>query len=330
VAQLRAWGYEVSLQHFTTTHRRITAVSVAGAGLGWTALAAVPLLALPMPAIPAATIVLVLPALVGLVATGIAGGQLPVSAPQIPCANVVAVRGTPTRWVVAHYDSKRQALSLAARVVAAAVAVTGVAVLVALGAARVFGPVSWSVALGGAAISLVGGGLLSRGTLDDGSPGAVDNASGVIAALAAAECARNASDIGVLITDAEEWGMEGARTWAAGTEVSICFVNFDGLDERGPVWITPHGGGDPDVTPGLRRAATAEGFRVSSRALPSAIPVDGQALATAGHRGVTVSRGNWETVRVVHTTRDAPERVTLETAAALGRSAARVLWPGIG
>jgi hypothetical protein len=300
------------------------AVAIAGAGLGWSALAAAPLLALAVPAVPAALLATLLPILPSLVALGIARGALPFPAPRIPCANIEATRGpAPTRWLVAHCDSKAQSLSLAARVLGTALAITGGGGLVVMGLLRVLGPLPWGVVLGGVAAAVAGGGMLSRGSLTDESPGAVDNATGVVAALAAAESLRHDDRVGVLITDAEELGMEGARAWVATRGAVDAFINFDGLDDRGRVWVTAHGAHGRPLREALTRELDAAGYG-AARPLPFAIPVDGVVLGRAGHAGVTLSRGDVGTARIIHTRHDSAARVSLATAIDVGRAAARV------
>jgi len=320
----------VSELPFTTTSRRLTAVTVIGAGVGWVALVAVPLLVLPMPAMPAALVVLSALMLLGLLAMGLSKGWLPLAAPAIPCANIEARRGTPQRWLVAHYDSKEQTLSLAVRVIAAVCAAAGGALLAALGIARVLGPVPWPIAVVASAAAVVGGALLSRGSLANGSPGAVDNASGVIAALTAAEILRSATDIGVLITDAEELGMEGARAWLAHEQPLTEFINFDGLDDRGVVRLTVHGRDGRRLATSLANCLRASGYPVSRRPLPFAIPVDGAILGGRSVPGVTVSRGDFTTAKVIHTPGDAVERLNLDTAMSVGKAAAAVFSRPVG
>jgi len=55
------------------------------------------------------------------------------------------------------------------------------------------------------------------------------------------------------------------------------------------------------------------------------VVVDGLALADAGAECVTIMKGNWGTTRVVHTTRDTPDRLTLDGVRAVAEATAAVL-----
>jgi len=58
--------------------------------------------------------------------------------------------------------------------------------------------------------------------------------------------------------------------------------------------------------------------------------VDGVVLARAGMPGVTVSRGDWSTLGVVHTAADAPERLDPAAAVQAGRAVAAALCRHLG
>lgn len=326
--RLAALGYRVHRQQFVATAAGLAAVAVLGAGLGWTALVALPLLVLPVSGWPATLVIWGALGAVGLLALGIARGHLPAGAEPVEAVNLVARRGDtePAVWLVAHVDSKAQGASLAARVVGLPLAVVGGWGLAALGLWRWVGPAPWEVAVPVVVAGLVGGAVLSRSRPGNTSSGAVDNASGVVAALVAAERLADRADVGVLITGAEEFSMAGARAWAATTGRSGPFINFDGIDSRGAYRVMLHAA--PTNRHRSKRLAVSltrgleAGGGVRVGRLPTGILVDGVVLARAGMWGVTVSRGDWRTLRVVHTARDRPERVDVTAAVRAGGAAA--------
>lgn len=332
-------GYQVERQRFRTSWHRLAAASAAGAGLGLTALLLAPLLVLPLPGWPVALVGAAALGVVALVAFGLARGHLSVGLGVVEATNLVARRGVPTAWLVAHADSKAQPFSLRARLVATGLAAVGIVALLSGLVARVATPLPvWWPAL--VLCAAVGGALLSRSAPRDVSPGAVDNAAGVVAALTAADVLRERGDVGVLITGAEEYGLEGARAWVAQRPAPAVFVNFDGLDSRGPFRVFPHrgpyggrGGGKARTVSTVPTAlisavalALAEtGARVRTGRLPPGVLVDGMVLARAGLAGITVSRGDWQTLGVIHTRRDTVERAGLEAAVTAGEAVARAL-----
>jgi Zn-dependent M28 family amino/carboxypeptidase len=206
------------------------------------------------------------------------------------------------------------------------VASAGLLVLLVL---RAGAPVPWWTVVPVVVVATASGAVLSASRPLDTSPGAVDNATGVIAALVAAEQLRDRGDIGILITDAEELGLEGARAWAGGLTRSGRFVNFDALDDRGAFRVVRHD--RPAAAQGLAvegiaqecsRLLRARGEVVVEKRLPPGVMVDGSALARVGMAGVTLSRGDWQTLAVLHTPGDVASRVSLASAVAAGEVAA--------
>lgn len=333
--QLEALGYQVARLPFGTSRRRLVGVAVGAAGLGWVAILTAPLLILPVPGWAVTLTGVAALTFTALLAAGIADGRLPLDTPAIRGVNIVASRGAPSCWLVAHCDSKSQAFSLAGRVLGGSIAFLGVVVLVVLLVVRLAGPLPLFLVVVGCMPALVGGAVLSFSQAHDGSSGAVDNATGVIAALIAADLLRVRRDVGVLITDAEEYGLEGADAWAAATNPrGSYFVNFDGLDDRGAYRVMRHSrlgdssdprGGSRELAARLAEALRPTGHRVIVGAFPPGVLVDGVVLARSGMVGVTVSRGDWRTLRVVHTRRDDPARLTLASADGAGRAAARAV-----
>lgn len=230
--------------------------------------------------------------------------------------NLIAVRPRTrvTTWLVAHYDSKAQPLSMAWRLVwavAAGVALAAAAVATGVGAA------AWPWWLG--ALGLAGG-FLALNRAADGSPGAVDNATGVLTVLAALDALPAQAGVGALLLDAEELGLVGASALArerGNLLADTTVVNFDGIDDRGPAIAFVHRPG-----PTVSRLAAALEAR-AWRWLP--VVVDGLALAGASAECVTIMKGDWRTMRVVHTSRDRGDRLTLDGVRATAQRVVSVL-----
>ncbi len=211
-------------------------------------------------------------------------------------------------WLVAHSDAKGQPISMATRLYA--VALVAVAV-VALGALTVghfagvpAGPRAWIAA---SALALLGGGLLAMNAWIRDSPGAVDNATGVLAVLATVDRLPRDAPVGVILPDAEEFGLVGATALVKARPALLrdtAVINFDGIDDRGRTIAFVHRPGS--VVDAVVAALGARRFR----ALP--VFVDGLILARVARECVTILKGNWETARIVHTKRDTAERLTLE------------------
>ena len=246
--------------------------------------------------------------LVGVVAVGAGGlwlgrrGILSLPVLRRRGVNLEAVRAgqPPALWLVAHIDSKSQPISLLGRAV-------GVIVLAAswIAAALIASGQLWrGAADGGAwpwiAIAAVIGALpVIASTVGEASDGAVDNASGVATVLSAVAVLSADTPVGVLITDAEEMGLAGARAWCnqrpAGT-----VLNCDGVDDDGPLTLMYTRPRPRRLEAALRRAANEA--RVPVRAIPliPGVLVDGVAFSDAGWEVITLSRGTFHTLRRVH------------------------------
>lgn len=236
-------------------------------------------------------------------------------------ANLLAGAGAgaahPSVWLVAHLDSKSQPVSIgvrAAGVVASLLSwlAMGALLLAALTIAPI-APAGWViVTLVGVASALP----LIASIVGDRSDGAVDNASGVAAVLAAVAVLppRIRARVGVALTSGEELGLAGARAWAAGTAPAMA-INCDSVDDRGE-WVIMYSGRKPEslvdalvaahaAAPGgaLPHGRPAIGDIRPRRLLPG-ILTDHLALTDAGWTAVTVSRGDTSTLRRIHTRRD--------------------------
>jgi hypothetical protein len=223
--------------------------------------------------------------------------------------NLIARRPgtTPRVWLIAHYDSKGQPISMAVRLAGAIALVLGaVGLLVTLAPAL--------------ALLAVGGIVLSRNRVTDASPGAVDNASALVAALIALDLVPRAADVGVIFPDAEELGLLGARALVKARGplfAGAAVVNLDGLDDRGAPIAVVHRRGP--VTEAVARELGA--FRTPW--MP--VVVDGIVLARAARECVTIMKGDWRTARIVHTPRDVVERLTLAGARQVAQGVARAV-----
>ena len=328
--RLTAIGYTVTRMHFSAAPSRLGAGAAAGAGVGWIALLLTPLLVFPFAATAVVAIGVGLIGFLALVTYGLAHGYLPSTRAAVQATNLEARRGTPRFWLVAHLDSKSQRVSLGTRALAVGLTLAALAGLVGLLAIRLAGPVPWFPVIAVLIVALVGGGVLASGRVDNASPGAVDNASGIIAALVAAEALRSREDVGVLLTGAEEFGMVGARAWVhePGRASGLAFVNFDGIDSRGSYRVMPHA--DRDLARLIAQALRDNGAAVAVGRLPVGVWVDGGVLHAAGFRGATLSRGDFRTLGIVHTRRDGPGRMDVDAAVRAGRAVARVVRDRLG
>ena len=262
---------------------------------------------------------------VGAAALAVLGGTLALLAPgaawlarrgvlDLPLArrrgiNLVARRGDPAMWLVAHLDSKSQPVPILAR--AAGVAVSALCWIVALGVAlaqvggaSVAGAWPWLAAVGALAAVPVAASVVGAH-----SPGAIDNASGVATVLLAAAATPRALELGVLLPSAEELGMAGARAWARGRAAGVA-VNCDGVDDSGMLTLMYSGRRPDRLLVVGERAGAAAGTPARSRRLLPGVLTDGVALADAGWEAVTVSRGTWRTLARIHRPADSADGVT--------------------
>lgn len=232
--------------------------------------------------------------------------------PQVRGVNLIATRtakppSRPTAWLIAHYDSKGQPISMAVRLLG--FSLVGAALVTAF-----FAPLVAAVLLV-AALAII---LNNRVT--DNSPGAVDNATALIAALMTVDLLGGAGSVGVIFPDAEEFGLVGARALVrerAELFAHAAVVNLDGLDDAGRATAFLH-------RPGQLGSAIAGALGARRwRWLP--VVVDGIVLARAARECVTILKGNWTTMRIVHTRHDRAERLTLAGARTVAEGLARVL-----
>jgi hypothetical protein len=216
--------------------------------------------------------------------------------------NLAAVRGAaePKVWLVAHLDSKSQPVPSAARI--AGVALLVLALLLAVIGVLVTraGAPSRTLWIGALVAATVGALPVLASVVGSQSDGAVDNASGVAAVLAAAAQLGRDVACGVILPSAEELGLAGSRAWTRAHAASVA-LNCDGVDDDGTLVIMYNGRIPNDVV-GAVRGASARRVRV--RRMPLGLLTDSTALSDAGWRTVTVSHGSLATLRRVHTSRD--------------------------
>jgi hypothetical protein len=214
--------------------------------------------------------------------------------------NLEAVRGAvpPQVWLVAHIDSKWQPVPMAARaagIVVLAAAAVGAVILCLLRSREGWTPLLAATWIGAIPVML--------STVGEGGVGAVDNASGVAAVLTAAAITRADAPVGVLITDAEELGLAGARAWATGKAAGAA-LNCDGIDDDGTLTIMYSGRPPTRVLAALRASSSRASLPLRVMRVIPGILTDSVALAAAGWETATLSRGSLRTLRRIHTTGD--------------------------
>jgi hypothetical protein len=217
--------------------------------------------------------------------------------------------GRPSAWLVAHYDSKGQPISMALRLVGFAALLLG---LVSLFLANLPAIVLLALALI----------IVTQNRVNDNSPGAVDNATALVAIFMTIDQLAPSTTVGVIFPDAEEFGLVGARALAvdrADLFAGSTVINLDGLDDAGRSTVFLH-------RPGAIGVALAAALRARRwRWLP--VMVDGIPLSTVARECVTILKGNWRTMRVVHRPADDVNRVRLDGAASVAAALARLLRP---
>jgi hypothetical protein len=225
-----------------------------------------------------------------------------------PGTNLLARRpGTRPRYIImAHRDSKSQPVPLAFRGPAIVLAILVWIALFGAALAYTARPLPGALLLLLGVLAVVAGVVLILCWVDDRSPGALDNASGVVAALAIAAREQEAGDVAFLITDAEELGLAGARAAAPHLPPVFGVINLDGLDDHGAFYVLERfgllrkRGLAPHLAAALLAEAEALGEPANRRDLPAGIPVDHVPIVRAGTPALTLMRGSLRSLRRVH------------------------------
>jgi hypothetical protein len=225
--------------------------------------------------------------------------------------NVEASRSDAVRvWLCAHVDTKSQPIPTLIRafgigLLAAGTALTG---LLAIGAGLgAHAPLD--VWIAAAVVTLLGAIPVVLSVVGDRSPGALDNASGVVAVLSAARELRDMEGIGVLLTDAEELGLAGAHAWAASRAPTIV-LNCDGVDDIGDVTIMFPRKRVSRLRVAIAQASSVSGVPHRARGIPMGLLTDSVAFVQHGSASVTFSRGSWSSLARVHSVRDNLSRLS--------------------
>jgi hypothetical protein len=222
---------------------------------------------------------------------------------------------TPRYIVMAHRDSKSQPLPLAFRGPAILVGVVTWLLLLGAAAFHTAQPLPATAIILLAVLAAVSGLGLVLCWVDNRSPGALDNASGVVAALGIAAREAAAGDVAFLITDAEELGLAGARAAAPGLPPVFGVINLDGLDDHGRFYVFERYGVirrrglAPHLAAALLQEADARNETADRRDLPFGIPVDHIPIVEAGTPALTLMRGSIRSLSRVHRPADTADRL---------------------
>ena len=219
--------------------------------------------------------------------------------------NLAATRGGPTLWLVAHLDSKSQPVSIGVRAVGVLASIVMWVLASLLALVQLVSASSPSLWIPITVLGVLASLPVMASVVGARSPGALDDASGVVTVLRAVELLPRDASIGVVFTSAEELGLAGARAWAREAAPARA-VNVDGVDDAGALQLiftrrTPRAlfavlGRSADTWPRPRR-------------LFPGVLMDGVALADAGWEVLNISKGSWRTVSRIHTLRDDLDRL---------------------
>jgi hypothetical protein len=238
----------------------------------------------------------------------------------------------PRVWLCAHLDSKSQPVPSLVR--SAGIVLEGAGVALALGLSVALAldvavhPIHWVQA---AVLTLVGAVPVVLSTVGHRSPGAFDNASGVATVMAAAALLHDVAGAGVLVTDAEELGLAGARAWASGKRGDTV-LNCDGVDDSGAVAVMYSGRRPAELLAQVAAASADSGVTHEAMRMIPGILTDSVAFTQEGLGSVTFSRGSLKSLLRVHSARDSLERLRgtgiAETATLVAATARRIVTGG--
>jgi len=214
--------------------------------------------------------------------------------------------GRPKYLVVAHRDSKSQPVPLAFRGPAIAAALLTWLALFIMALLSIAQPVPRGLVLLVGAVAVAAGITLVGCRVDNASPGALDNASGVVTLLGIAAEQRQAGDVAFLVTDAEELGLAGSRAIARLLPNFIGAINLDGIDDAGPFHLMERFGWPrkrgraPHLAAALLRAGFELKLDVRRRDAPFGIMLDHMPLVDGGTPALSVLRGTFHSLSRVH------------------------------
>jgi hypothetical protein len=220
--------------------------------------------------------------------------------------NIEATREGPEPliWIAAHLDSKSQPIPTLVRSLGIVVEGLGLLLAMALAVAAASGARIDSLYWGFAAmVTLVGALPVVFSVVGSRSPGALDNASGIATVIAAARQLGRHPGLGILITDAEELGLAGARAWAI-EDFPLTMLNCDGVDDTGEIQVMFTGHRPTRLLDAVARASAASDVRHQAGRLIPGILTDSVAFTDGGLESVTFSRGSLKSLTRVHSRRD--------------------------
>ncbi len=146
--------------------------------------------------------------------------------------------------------------------------------------------------------------------------------------LEAAASLSPALPVGVLISDAEELSLAGARVWARSRPPGVA-LNCDSVDDDGRLVAMFTRRRPSRLLDALAEASSASGESLQALRLLPGILTDSVALADAGWETLTLSRGSLRTLLRIHTPRDSLDAMRgtgiAGAARVLARTAARLL-----
>jgi hypothetical protein len=312
-------GYQIQDYPFTfSTWPGRFAVSAAGAAFIAGTLGAAALINLRHPGVALVVLLATLLIAAGIaVLTPVLTNIFPLG--RITANNMLAARpdAVPRYIFMAHLDSKSQPIPLAFRGPAIILAILSWIAFVIFALLGLLDP-AWirpeiNTLLG--VLGVVAGVLLLFCWVENRSPGALDNASGVATVLALAESERERDDVGFLFTDAEELGLVGARSMARKLNPVFGVINIDGVDDYGPIYVLEKFGIPPrhiapHLVASILSAADAQQLPAQRRNVPLGLMVDHLPMARANLPAVTVMRGTFTSLRRVHRPSDSVENMS--------------------
>jgi hypothetical protein len=222
--------------------------------------------------------------------------------------NLVATRGEPDLWLMAHLDSKSQPVPILLRAGGVMGLIASIVVGIAVSLVQLTGTGVAPLWPWIAAVGIVMALPVTASIVQSRSPGALDDGSGVVTVLMVAQSLPPHTPLGVVLTSAEELGLAGARAWVAGRAPAQA-INVDGVDDLGSIRLTwTRRRPSPLIARLMAAAGHARVAVHAGRLLPGAL-LDGVALADAGWDVVTVSRGTLGTVARIHLPGDSLARL---------------------